>query len=121
MALKKFLHQLTAPLAELDSERLREFCSALPGVTPIGEIKPREEVSVVGEITSLRIVPRAGSPSLEATLSDGTGTIVAVWTGRRRIAGIAPGKRLVVSGRGAPENGSGRGRLLILNPNYELL
>jgi len=120
MALKKFLHQLTASVSELDSERLREFCSSLPGVTPIGDVQPREHASVVGEITSLRIVPRAGSPSLEATISDGTGTVVAVWTGRRHIAGIAPGKRLVVSGRGAPQNG-GSGRLLILNPSYELL
>ncbi len=121
MALRKFLHQLTAPVSELDSERLRQFCSSLPGVTPIAEVRPREQVSVVGEITSLRIVPRAGSPSLEATISDGTGTVMAVWTGRRRIAGIAPGKRLVVSGRGAPAEGGGRGRLLILNPSYELL
>jgi len=121
MALKKFFHQLTAPVSELDSERLREFCSSLPGVTPIGEVNARELMSVVGEITSLRIVPRAGSPSLEAAISDGTGTVIAVWTGRRRIAGIAPGKRLVVSGRGAPENGRADGRLLILNPSYELL
>ena len=121
MALKKFLHQLTAPVSELDSERLRDFCSSLPGVTPIADVVPRQEVSVVGEITSLRIVPRAGSPSLEATISDGTGSLVAVWTGRRRIAGVAPGKRLVVSGRGAPEPGGHRSRLLILNPSYELL
>ena len=121
MALKKFLHHLTAPLSELDSERLREFCSSLPGVVPIADARPREQVSVVGEITSLRIVPRAGSPSLEATVSDGTGTLVAVWTGRRRIAGIAPGKRVVVSGRGSPEPGGTRLRLLILNPSYELL
>jgi RecG-like helicase len=119
VALKKFLHQLTAPVSELDSQRLREFCSSLPGVTAIGDVQPRQQVSVVGEITSLRIVPRAGSPSLEATISDGTGSLVAVWTGRRRIAGIAPGKRLVVAGRGAPTDG--RGRLLILNPTYELL
>ena len=121
MALKRFLHQLTAPVSELDNQRLREFCSALPDVTPIGEVKAREQVSVVGEITSLRIVPRAGSPSLEATLSDGTGSLVAVWTGRRRIAGVAPGKRLVVSGRGSTEPGGGRARLMMLNPTYELL
>src|SRR2546429_56093 len=46
--------------------------------------------------------------------SSGDGT-----AGRRKIAGVTPGKRLVVSGRGAatgPKN-----RLLILNPSYELL
>ncbi len=122
MALKKFLHQLTAPVSELDSERLREFCSSLPDVIPISDARPRDHVSVAGEITSLRIVPRAGSPSLEATVSDGTGSLIAVWTGRRRIAGISPGKKLVLSGRGIPEPGGGnRARLLILNPSYELL
>ncbi len=119
MALKKFLHQLTAPVSELDTASLRDWCSSQPGATAIGEARPREQVSVVGEITSLRIVPRAGSPSLEATISDGTGTVVAVWTGRRRIAGIAPGKRMTISGRGAPI-GPG-GRLLFYNPRYELL
>lgn len=118
-AFKKLLHRLTTPVSQLDLERLRQFCSSLPGVIPIAEAQPRQEVSVVGEITSLRIVPRAGSPSLEVTIRDGSGSLVAVWTGRRKIAGVAPGKRIVVSGRGTPE-GPGR-RLLILNPRYELL
>ena len=118
-ALKKLFDRLTTPVSELDLARLREFCSALPGVTPIAEAMPRQEISVVGEIATMRIVPRAGSPSLEATIRDGSGSLVAVWTGRRHIAGISPGKRLVVSGRAIPE-GPGR-RLLVLNPRYELL
>ncbi len=119
MALKKILNRFTVPISELDQERLRQFCSGRQDCSPIAECQPRQEVTVVGEISSLRIVPRAGSPSLEATITDGSGSLVAVWTGRRKIAGIAPGKRLVLSGRGAsvaPGN-----RLLILNPRYELL
>ncbi|MDQ6928292.1 MAG: OB-fold nucleic acid binding domain-containing protein [Actinomycetota bacterium] len=119
MAFKRLFRQLRTPVAELDLDRLREFCTSLPGVTRIGDAKAREDVNVVGEIGTLRIVPRAGSPSLEATISDGSGALVAVWTGRRTIAGISPGKRLVISGRGSPV-GPG-GRLLILNPRYELL
>ena len=119
MALKRLLHRLTAPMSELDLELLREFCANRPGVVPISEVRPRQEVSVVGEIASLRIVPRAGSPSLEAAISDGSGTIVAMWTGRRSIAGVAPGKRLVISGRATAQGGNGR--LLIMNPGYELL
>jgi hypothetical protein len=119
MAFKRLFRQLRTPVAELDLDRLREFCAGLPDVTPIADAEPREDVNVVGEIGTLRIVPRAGSPSLEATISDGSGTLVAVWTGRRTIAGVAPGKRLVVGGRGSPV-GPG-GRLLILNPRYELL
>jgi len=113
------LQRLTTTDADLDRERLRMFCKDVPGVTAIGEAQPRQEVTVAGEISSLRIVPRAGSPSLEATVSDGTGYLVVVWTGRRRIPGVVPGRRLVLSGRGAP-HGAG-GRLMVLNPRYELL
>jgi hypothetical protein len=119
MALKKALHRLTIPMAELDKEQLREFCAGHAYCPSIGEAQPRQEVSLVGEITTVRIVPRAGSPSFEATISDGTGSVVAAWTGRRRIAGVAPGKRLIINGRGSPI-GPG-GRLLFFNPRYELL
>jgi hypothetical protein len=117
--LKKLFKNLTTPTSELDAERLRKFCESRPGAVSVVDLPPRVEGTVVGEITSLRIVPRAGSPSLEATITDGTGSLVVVWTGRRKIAGVAPGKRLVVSGRGAPHGP--KNRLLIFNPSYELL
>ena len=119
MAIRDIFRRLTVSDAELDRERLRQFCRDVPGVTSIGEAQPRQEITVAGEITSLRIVPRAGTPSLEATVNDGSGSIVVVWTGRRSIPGVAPGKRLVLSGRGAP-HGPG-GRLTVFNPRYELL
>ena len=119
MALKKLFHRLTVPVSELDQERLRQFCGGRPGCSPIAQAQPRQEITVVGEISALRIVPRAGSPSLQATITDGSGSLVAVWTGRRKMAGVAPGKRLVVSGRGSPI--APGNRLLILNPSYELL
>src|SRR3954471_17582033 len=119
MVLKKLFQRLATPGAEVDAERLRKFCSSQEGVTPISDLGPRVEGTVVGEIGSMRIVPRAGSPSLEATITDGTGSIVVVWTGRRKIAGVTPGKRLVVSGRGAATGP--KGRLLMFNPSYELL
>ena len=119
MAFKKLLQRIKTSDADLDRERLRQFCADLPGVTPIGDAEPRQEVTVAGEISSLRIVPRAGTPSLEATVNDGSGSLVVVWTGRRNIPGVAPGKRLVLSGRGTPQ-GNG-GRLTVFNPRYELL
>ncbi len=119
MALRKLLQRLTTSDAELDRERLRQFCSDVPGVTPIGGAEARQEVTVAGEISSLRIVPRAGTPSLEATVKDGSGSLVVVWTGRRHIAGVAPGKRLVLTGRGSPQGAAGR--LTVFNPRYELL
>ena len=119
MAFRKLLQRLTTSDADLDRERLRQFCHDVPGVTAIGDAQARQEVTVAGEITSLRIVPRAGTPSLEATVNDGTGSLVIVWTGRRNIPGVAPGKRLVLSGRGAPQGAAGR--LTVFNPRYELL
>ena len=119
MALRKALQRLSTPVSELDRQRLRDFAASHPGVTLITDVAPRTVATVVGEISSVRIVPRAGSPSLEATVSDGTGSLAAVWTGRRRIAGITPGRRLMLRGRGAP-TGPG-GHLLVFNPDYELL
>jgi hypothetical protein len=123
VALKKVFQRLTTPVAELDKGKLRQFCelerAAGMGTVDIADAKPRDEVRVVGEIKYVRIVPRPdGSPWLEATVDDGTGSLVVMWTGRRKIAGVRPGQRMVVVGRGSP-TGPG-GRLLIYNPRYEL-
>ena len=117
--LKKLRVLLATPIAELDAERLREFCAGQIACTPISSLEPRRPGTIAGEISSVRIVPHDGSPWLEATITDGTGTMIAMWTGRRRIAGIAPGKRLMVTGRMAPTGMSSR--LMVYNPAYELL
>jgi hypothetical protein len=119
MALRKALQRLTTPVRELDQERLREFAGSVPGAVPIAGAAPRAEVTVAGQISYVRIVPRPdGSPWLEATVEDGSGSLTAMWTGRKKIAGVRPGQRIVLTGRGAP-TGPG-GRLLIYNPRYEL-
>jgi hypothetical protein len=55
-------------------------------------------------------------PTLEAELYDGTGTVSLIWLGRRRIAGIEPGRTLVVRGRISKQGP----RRVIYNPWYEL-
>jgi len=120
MALKNALKRFTTPVSELDRDRLLAFCSKVEGATCIRDCKPRQEVTVVGEITHVRIVPRPdGSPWLEATVRDGTGSLVVMWTGRTHIAGVAAGRRLTITGRGAPKGRNDR--LLIINPRYQLL
>lgn len=120
MAFRNAFKRLTTPVSELDEENLRAFCAAFPGVTAIGDIAPRVEATVVGKIATMRIVPKPdGSSWLEAIVSDGTGVIVAMWTGRTRIAGIREGQHVMITGRGAPSGHSGR--LLVLNPRYELI
>lgn len=120
MALKKAFKRFTTSVSEIDRDRLRTFCSQVDGATCISDCEPRVEVTVVGEITNVRIVPKPdGSPWLEATVKDGTGSLVVMWTGRTHIAGVSAGRRLTITGRGAPK-GRG-GRLMVLNPRYQLL
>jgi hypothetical protein len=116
MALRKMVERLTKPTEERDREALERFCEAL-GVTPISQIAPRTPVRVAGEIRTVRIVPRAGAPALEVTVNDGRASVVAVFLGRRKLAGMSPGRRLVVSGVAGQDGG----RYLIYNPEYQLL
>jgi hypothetical protein len=118
--LKKALKKFTTPVSVLDKEDLQQFCSLQHGTTPIDQLQPRQEADVVGEIKNLRVVPKPNGTSwLEASVTDGSGTLTVMWTGRRKIAGVKPGARLQVGGRAAP-NGPGK-RLLMINPRYELL
>jgi hypothetical protein len=51
------------------------------------------------------------------TISDGRGSATAVFLGRRKIGGVAPGRRIVLEG--VP--GRSGNRYLIFNPLYTLL
>lgn len=87
------------------------------GQTTIGDAPDRERVRVRGTLRTVTLRPRGGVPALEAELSDGTGGLILVWLGRRRIIGIEPGRDLVVEGR----IGIAHGARTIFNPRYELL
>ena len=120
MTLKGLLKKVTTSQDTLDREKLLEFCARSGVTTSIGEMEPRQEATVAGQIASLRIVPSStGAPWLEATVQDGTGCLVVLWTGRRRIPGGCPGTRLVLSGRPTPAGRTGRPTLY--NPSYEIL
>ena len=116
MALKKMVQRFTTPIEDLDRESLAAYFAARD-LVPMDTIEARRRVRVGGEVRSVTIVPRSGAPALEVTLSDGTGTVVAVFLGRRKIAGLSPGRRVLVEGVAA-RNGS---RFLLFNPVYELL
>ena len=92
MTLKNLFKKVTTSQDDVDRKKLLEFCGRCGVTTTIGDMEPRQEATVAGQIASLRIVPSStGSPWLEATVQDGTGSLVVLWTGRRRIAGIRPG------------------------------
>ena len=116
MALRKFVERFTKPIADVDREYLSEFAAARGGQA-LDTVKERSRVRAVGEVRAVRIVPRAGAPAVEAIISDGRGTVTAVFLGRRKIVGVSPGRRLAIEGMVA-RNGT---RLLIFNPQYELL
>jgi hypothetical protein len=95
---------------DLDAERVVQKCQAINAVTD------REVVTLYGELKNVSLAPRAGTPTLEASLYDGSGAVTLVWLGRRRIAGIRPGAGLVVRGRVSCQDG----QRVIYNPRYEL-
>jgi amino acid transporter len=92
--------------------------AATPGArTAIANVRWREKVTVEGRVRSMRVRPLADVPSLECVLTDGTGSISAVFHGRREIAGVSVGTELEVSGTAVDHHG----RLALLNPLYTLL
>lgn len=96
--------------AELESEAQREACVLLR------ELRRGDLVTVTGRLRSVVYTPTENIPTLEAELFDGSAAVVLVWLGRRRIAGIEPGRRLLAHGR----VGMYKGRSAIYNPWYEL-
>jgi hypothetical protein len=113
--LRKALHKLTASpdeleAGELDDERAARECAS------IADLTDRQQVSVYGHLKSVSLAPRAGTPTLEAALYDGSGVVTLVWLGRRQISGIRPGAALTAQGRVSCHDG----RRVIYNPRYEL-
>ncbi|WP_122817733.1 OB-fold nucleic acid binding domain-containing protein [Nocardioides pantholopis] len=87
------------------------------GLDTIAEAPDREIVRLRGVLRTVTLRPRGGVPALEAELFDGSGSIVVVWLGRRRIAGIGPGRSVQVQGRIGVQDGA----RIMFNPRYELI
>lgn len=86
------------------------------GLIPIAGARNRERVVFQGTLKAVTLRPRGGVPALEAELYDGSGTVVLIWLGRRRIGGVNPGVTMRVTGR----LGQNQGVCVIYNPRYEL-
>jgi hypothetical protein len=97
-AFRRFMRRLS----ESDEERLAttvtEWAASVPGTVRIGEAPLRTSVRLAAVVKRTSMVPGEDFDSMEAVLSDGTGEVTAVWTGRRGIPGLVLGKRLVVEG-----------------------
>jgi hypothetical protein len=86
------------------------------GATAVVQCAQGGTVRVAGTLRCVTFRPLAGLPTLEAELYDGSGALALVWLGRRRIAGVTPGRSIVAHGRLVEVDG----RRVIYNPAYEL-
>ncbi|NBY44626.1 MAG: hypothetical protein EBQ64_01340 [Acidimicrobiia bacterium] len=116
MGIRSFGKRLTADNLEIDSERLCERFKEYDFVK-IADSKVRTRTKLAGEIKRMRIKPRSGVPAVELVISDGTGEVTVIFSGRRNIPGVDHGKCIMVDG--VPHRDGGR--TVILNPAYTLL
>jgi hypothetical protein len=86
------------------------------GSTLAVNTRPRSRAEVSGVLRAVTYRPQGKVPALVAELYDGSGSVDLVWLGRRDVAGIQPGRRIVASGMVCP----GPRRNTIYNPRYEL-
>lgn len=113
--LRRIFSRLAVGHDELEAEHLHAVAVS-DGATPIGACGDRELVTISGTLRTVTLRPRAGVPALEAELYDGSGTVALIWLGRRRIAGVEPGRAVRAHGRLSCSDG----RSAIFNPRYEL-
>ena len=90
----------------------------VPGTTPISELEWRSRAKIGGRIKALRVPSSSDSPYLECSVVDHSGEVITlVFLGRRSVAGLHSGTRLMAEGT----VGKHRGKLAIVNPVFELL
>ncbi len=87
--------------------------------TRISDLEPRNTIEVVGRVEHIATVQLDGSVAFEIEISDGTGSLVALWTGRTSISCVERGRRIALWGRAAPMRREDS--LVVYNPRYELL
>lgn len=119
MADKSRLRRTISKWANPDDSHARDMRAAYVGAgdVSIADAPDRELVTLRGTIRTVTVCPRGGVPALEAELYDGSGVLTIVWLGRRKIAGIDPGRSLKVRAR----IGVHDGMRIVYNPRYELL
>ena len=112
---RKAMARLTEGDAEVADRELRGELESV-GATAVSQCCKGEPVTVAGTLRAVTLRPRAGVPTLEAELYDGTGSVTLIWLGRRRIGGIECGRSLVARGRLTTHDG----RPTLYNAEYEL-
>ena len=110
-----------------DPARAGELSAPAPVPPPHGMLDPAESVSIgnvvwrqraqiSGRVKSIRVRPWGEIATLEAVIADETGAITIGFLGRRKLGGLRLGGPFTAEGM----VGARDGKLLILNPAYDL-
>lgn len=111
--LSRWLSRLSQSDEERLAEEVREWADSVPGTTRLAECPDRMPVKVAGVVRRMTIRPG----SLEALVSDGTGEVVASWTGRDHIPGLGLGTQLVLEGVSSRDRQTDNRKMV--NPKFE--
>ncbi|UOZ02394.1 MULTISPECIES: OB-fold nucleic acid binding domain-containing protein [unclassified Amycolatopsis] len=111
----RLVRKLTSDVEDLDADEM-SMRSDAEGAQRACDCRSGEEVTVLGRLRSVELCPTNEAATLEAELFDGTQGVTLIWLGRRRIAGIEPGRTIKVRGRMATRDG----QKVLYNPYYEL-
>lgn len=113
---KTWLRSFYASDEELAAYELAEQAEDR-GSTLIEELQRGEQIQVTGIVKSVTVQPKTQVPSFEVEISDGSGSLMVIWQGRKQVAGINPGTRIEVEGRITFLSG----KPCLHNPVYKIL
>ena len=80
--LRNLRRKMAESIDEIEEKRLADRMADFD-LTPIAEAPVRTRVTIAGEVQSVQVVPHLGSPSLEITVSDGSGRAAAGFGSQR--------------------------------------
>jgi len=113
--LRRFFRRMSESDELRYAEEIQAWAAQVPGAKRIRDVEPRSRSKLAGVVRRITVHPLEGHEALEALLYDGTGEISVVWMGRRSIAGISLGTKLVVEGMIGEQQGERR----LVNPSFE--
>jgi hypothetical protein len=100
------------PLVNRDQD-LRRWRQTFEDSVPIADLRPRRAGTVVGVVKRIRLEP---GKLFEVTVEDGTGELVASWTGRSSLRGVGLSSALRLTGTVAEDP---EGRRKMRTPAWE--
>ena len=114
--LKSWMRSFYASDEELAAYELSEQAE-IRGSTLIEELDRGETIQVTGVVKSATVRPNTQVPTYEVEVSDGSGTLIVIWQGRKHVTGVEPGTRIEVEGRITFLSG----KPCLHNPVYKIL